>query len=184
MHHLYVYAVIAVVALATMLPPVARASNQYQTADLSQAAVPVSQVIRQAGYSLSDAEAAYLDADQQVQVQYAAPLYEVVRLAGPDAGLPDAATQASIAAELQRLLALDPNAAPQAPASLQRLRELAVQSRAALQRAAASWLDGLQAADPDWRLRGAEEFAAAQQILAQWLQEFVSRYPPPNPTQP
>jgi hypothetical protein len=183
MHRLYI--VIAALALAATVQPVGRASAQYPTVDLSQPPVPVSQVIRQAGYSLSDAEAAYLDAEEQMQAQYAAPLFQVLTLAGPATGLPDAATQASIVAELQQLLALDPNAAPQAPPALQRIRELAFQHRAALQRAAALWLAALQAGDADWRLRGAEEFAAAQESLAGWIQEMVSRYPPPSqPPQP
>ncbi|HLI28788.1 MAG TPA: hypothetical protein VKZ60_17115 [Chloroflexota bacterium] len=139
----------------------------------------MSQVIRQAGYSLTDAEAAYLDAEQQLQFEWVAPLWQVVTLAGTESGLPDASTQAAIRAELEKLLAMDPTAGPAAPPQYQRLRELAVAQRQALQRAARAWLAALQAGDPDWRQRGADDAQAAQRALEEWAAEMVARYPPP-----
>ena len=176
-------ALIVALALVCAIPPAAQAGVHAQLADGAPPTVPLSQVIQQAGYPLSDAEAAYLDAEQQVQVQWATPLFQALTLAGPE-GLPDSSMQAVIVAELQKLVALDPNAGPEAPASLQRLRELIVPHRAAVQRAASLWVEGLQAGDPDWRQRGAEEFTAAGQSMMAWQQEFATRYPPPAQPQP
>ncbi len=171
---------VTVFALAALLAlPAARVSAQ-QAPDPSQGPLPMSQFLQQAGFSLSSAEVDYLDADQQIQLQWVTPLLDMINLAGPDAGIPDADTQAKIVADLQQVLALDPNAAPQAPSSLQRLRELAVEQRQALQRAASAWLSALQAGDADWRTRGADDFVAAQQSLAAWNQEMFTRYPPPE----
>ena len=175
----------ALLVVAILAEPAVPAGAQTPPGDPSQAMVPISQIIRQAGYTLSDAEAAYLDAEQQLQAQYLAPMLQVMALAGgPEAGMPGDATQAGIVAELQKVVALDPSAAPEAPATLQRLRELAVLQRVGLRRVAEQWLEALQGGDPDWRTRGASDFPAAQQSLADWQQELASRYPPPAPAQP
>jgi hypothetical protein len=178
MHRLLV--ALACAALTSLALPVAGANTRAQTPDASQGLVPMSQFLQQAGFSLSAAEAAYLDADQQTQVQWVTPLFEVFSLAGPEGALPDDATQARVVAELQKIVALDPSASPEAPPTLQRLRELAVEQRVALRRAAQSWLSALQAGDAEWRLRGADDFVAAQQSLAAWNQEMFTRYPPPE----
>jgi hypothetical protein len=175
-----IFTAVALTVLASLAGPWASVRAQQATPDPSQGVMPMSQFLQQAGFSLEAAEAAYLDADQNVQFQYVGPLFEVFGLAGPEAGLPDSATQERIVAALQKVTALDPNAAPQAPPSLARLRELAVEQRAALRRAAASWLSALQAGDEDWRQRGAEDFVAAQQSLGAWNQEMFTRYPPPE----
>ena len=177
MHRRLAMSVLVMLSLVNVSIAVAGAQTQADAQTLG----PISQLIRDAGHSLTDAEAAYLDADQQVGGQYVALLFQVVTLAGPDPGVPDAATQANVVAELQRLLALDPAASPQAPPSLQALRELVVEQRAGIRRAAARWLEALQAGDPDWRLRGNDELAAAQQSLVSWQQELASRYPLPTP---
>jgi hypothetical protein len=174
MHRLF-----TVFALAALLAvPATRVSAQEPNP--SQEPLTMSQFLEQAGFSLSPAEVNFLDTDQQVQLQWVTPLLDMIGLAGPDAGLPDTDTQAKIVADLQQVLALDPNAAPQAPSSLQRLRELAVEQRQALQRAANAWLSALQAGDAEWRTRGGDDFAAAQQSLAAWNQEMFTRYPPPE----
>src|SRR5215210_7887028 len=135
----------ALLVVAILAEPAVPAGAQTPPGDPSQAMVPISQIIRQAGYALSDAEAAYLDAEQQLQAQYLAPMLQVMALAGgPEAGMPGDATQAGIVAELQKVVALDPSAAPEAPATLQRLRELAVLQRVGLRRVAEQWLEGLQ----------------------------------------
>ncbi|HZU06818.1 MAG TPA: hypothetical protein VFB73_12675 [Chloroflexota bacterium] len=181
MRRLLILAALLVLAGAALAPGLARA--QGQAPDPSQVPPP-SELIRQAGYSLTDAEARYLDGDNQVQLAWVMPLAQALNLAGPGPGLPDPDTQAGIVAAFQQILALDPAAAPEAPPTLQRLRELAIEQRAALQRAVAAWLAALQAGDPDWRLRGADDFIAAQQSLAAWQQELFSRYPPPATAQP
>jgi hypothetical protein len=184
MHRTYLALVLLVVA--SLAQPAQQVGAQMPPpGDPSQAMVPISQIIRQAGYTLSDAEATYLDAEQQLQAQYLAPMLQVMALAGgPEAGVPSDATQAGIVAELQKVVALDPGAAPEAPTTLQRLRELAVLQRVGLRRVAEQWLEALQGGDPDWRTRGASDFQAAQQSLADWQQELASRYPPPAPAQP
>ena len=125
-------------------------------------------MIRQAGYVLTDAEAAYLDADQAIGQQYSTALLQLVALGGPNAGLPDSAAQPALVAVLQRLLAFDPAASPEAPASLQPLRALAVEQRAATLRAASAWLTALQAGDPTWWQAGANDFGLANQSLQNW----------------
>jgi len=167
---------VALAALLLTAQPIAFA----QQPDPSQFPT-ISEVIRQAGHSLSDAEAAYLDAEQQLQIQWVSPLYQVVALAGPEGGVPDADTQAAIRAELEKILALDPNAGPTPPPQYQRLRELAVGQRQALRRAAQAWLTALQAGDPDWRQRGTADAQVAQQQLEAWAAEMVALYPPPQP---
>jgi len=178
MHRLYV--VLAIFLAVALLPAAPVGAQMPPPGDPSQGMVPISQIIRQAGYTLSDAEAAYLDAEQRVQGQYLTPLFQVVTLAGTE-GIPSDATRANILTELQKVTSLDPNAAPEAPASLQRLRELAIEQRGAIRAVAQQWLNALQAGDPDWRTRGASDFMAAQQSLSDWQQELASRYPPPEP---
>src|SRR5262249_639655 len=146
--------------LGCMWLPAAHAEPQQQV-DLSQSPMPISQIIRQAGYTLTDAEASYLDGEQQLQSQYVLPLTQVMTLAGAGSGVPEGATREVMVGELQRLTAMDPNASPSAPESLQALRELAVRQRAAIRRAASLWLEGLQAGDPEWRARGGDAFAEA-----------------------
>jgi len=171
--------IVGLLAVAGAWLPAAHAEPQQQV-DISQSPVPISQIIRQAGYSLTDAEAAYLDGEQQLQALYVRALAQIVTLAGSESGVPQGATREVIVGELQRLVALDPNAAPSAPDSLQPLRELALRQRAAIRQAASLWLEGLQAGDPDWRARGGDAFAEAQQSLLNWQQELGSRYPPPQ----
>ena len=176
-----IFTAVALAVFASLAGPWAPVRAQQAASDQPQGITPMSQFLQQAGFSLDPAEASYLDADQNVQIQYVGPLFEAFRLAGSEeSGLPDSAAQEQIVAALQKIVALDPNAAPQAPASLARLRELAVEQRAALRRAAVGWLSALQAGDENWRQRGADDFAAARQSLGAWNQEMLMRYPPPE----
>jgi hypothetical protein len=173
-------AAFGLVVLASVFPLAASAQPQGQGGDGAPPVVRLSQLIRDAGYTLTDAEVAYLDADEQVQVQYVIPIVRVVTLLGPaESGLPDASVLPAVEAELQQVAALDPGASPQAPDSLARLRELAVGHRTAVRQAAVAWLAGLQAGDAEWRQRGADAFGTAQQSLGEWQQELIARYPPP-----
>ncbi len=177
--------VVALVAGALGFQPVAWASNQAQAPDSTTVTMPPpSQIIRQAGYSLTDAEAAYLDADQQVGQQFATTLLQVMALAGPNGSQLDAASQGAVIAALQKIIALNPSTTPSAPPSLQHLQELAVQQRQATQRAAADWLAALQAGDPNWWQAGADDFATAAQGLQDWKAELQALYPPPQQQQP
>jgi hypothetical protein len=177
-----IFTAVALAVFASLSGPWAPVRAQQAAPDQQpQGIMPMSQFLQQAGFSLDPAEATYLDEDQAVQIQYVGPLFEMFGLAGSEqSGLPDGETQEKIVAALQTVLALDPNAAPQAPPSLARLRELAVEQRAALRRAAAGWLSALQAGDENWRQGGADDFSAAQQSLGAWNQEMFTRYPPPE----
>jgi hypothetical protein len=175
-----IFTAVALAVFASLAGPWAPVRAQQATSDAPQGVMPMSQFLQQAGFSLDAAEATFLDADQDVQIQFVGPLFEVFSLAGGESGLPDSATQAQIVAALQKVIALDPNAAPQAPPALARLRELAVEQRSALRRAATGWLSALQAGDEEWRQRGADDFVAAQQSLGAWNQEMFTRYPPPE----
>ncbi|HLH26468.1 MAG TPA: hypothetical protein VK066_28440 [Chloroflexota bacterium] len=171
----------ALLAAVFVTQPTAWASGQNQGADnATVTTMSPSQLIRQAGYTLTDAEAAYLDADQPIGQQWSTALMQVVALGGPNAGLPDSTMQPALEAVLQRLIALDPEAAPEAPPSLQPLRSLAVQQREATQRAAKAWLAALQAGDPNWWQAGAADLTLANQALQSWQQEMAARYPPPQ----
>jgi hypothetical protein len=173
--------VVALLAATLVAQPTAWASGQYQGAETATiTTVSPSQLIRQAGYTLTDAEAAYLDADQPIGQQYSTALLQVMALGGPNAGLPDSTLQPAVEAVLQRLAALDPSATPDAPDSLQRVRTLAVEQRQATQRAATAWLAALQAGDPNWWQAGADDLAAANLALQNWQQELAARYPPPQ----
>ena len=131
-----IFTAVALAVFASLAGPWAPARAQQTSSDPAQGIMPMSQFLQQAGFSLDAAEAAYLDADQDVQIQYVGPLFTVFNLAGPEGGLPDSATREQIVAALQKVIALDPTAAPQAPPTLARLRELAVEQRTALRRAA------------------------------------------------
>jgi hypothetical protein len=172
--------IIALFAATLIGLPPAWAGALDQGAEVTITTLSPSQLIRQAGYALTDAEAAYLDADQSIGQEYSTALLQVMALGGPNAGLPDGTMRPAIEAVLQRLSGLDPAATPEAPASLERLRSLAVEQRQATQRAARAWLAALQAGDPGWWQAGAGELAAANQALQNWQQEFAGRYPPPQ----
>src|SRR6266540_3243048 len=79
----------SLLALVCAWVPAVHAEPQGQGVDISQSPVAISQVIRQAGYSLTDAEAAYLDGEQQLQGQYVRPLLQIVTLAGSESGVPE-----------------------------------------------------------------------------------------------
>jgi hypothetical protein len=160
--------------------PTVWAGVQQQGAEVTIVTMSPSQLIRQAGYALTDAEAAYLDADQPIGQQYSTTLLQVMALGGPNAGLPDSALQPAVEAVLTRLSGIDPAAMPEAPASLQGLRALALEQRQAMQRAARAWLAALQAGNPSWWQAGENDLAAANQALQNWQLELAARYPPPQ----
>src|SRR3954447_16041223 len=129
--------VVALLAATLVGPAAVWAGSQNQGGDgATVTTLGPSEMIRQAGYTLTDAEAAYLDADQPIGQQYSTALLQLVALGGPNAGLPDSAAQPALVAVLQPVLALAPAPPPEAPASLQPLRALAVEQRAATRRAA------------------------------------------------
>ena len=139
-----------------------------------------SQLLRTNGYTLSDAEAQYLDADEQFQLTYAQGLWNVHLLSLVDPAQRNDEWRQAIVGELNRLVAADPSAAPQAPASLQRHRELGMAQRSQVREAARQWLAAVQASDPEWLERGGDAYRAALQGLESWQQELLVRFPPPQ----
>jgi hypothetical protein len=136
--------------------------------------------LRAQGYDVTDAEIAYLNADEHVQVVYAEALLNVDALARVAPAEQSAEWRQALLGELTRLVEADPNATPPAPPSLARHRELGVTHRAQLQEAARQWLAGVQVDDPEWLQRGAEAFRAAMESLAGWQAELLARFPPPQ----
>jgi hypothetical protein len=139
-----------------------------------------SQWLRANGFTLADQEAAFFDADEQVQAVYTISLTNVDLLSRADMNQRTDEWRQALIGELQRILATDPNGAPSAPPNLQPLRDLSVSQRTHMQRAARAWLDALQGGDPEWLARGGDEFRAGMQDLSNWQQELLARYPPPQ----
>jgi hypothetical protein len=171
--------VLAILSLTSLLflgSPAARA----QTADAPPAITSLSQLLRAVGYDLSAAETAFFDADEQVQAAFAQSLAYVELLSAVDPAQRNDEWRQELVATLTRIVSLDPTASPQAPAHLERLRELAIAQRTHFWRAARQWLDAVQADDPDWVQRGVDEYRAGLQQMANWHQELLARYPPPQ----
>jgi hypothetical protein len=139
-----------------------------------------SQFLRANGYTVSDPEAQYLDADEQFQLTYAQGLWNVHLLSLVEPEQRNDEWRQTLVTELNRLLAADPSAAPQAPASLQRHRELGMAQRSQVREAARQWLAAVQAGDPEWLERGGDAYRAALQGLENWQQELLVRFPPPQ----
>jgi hypothetical protein len=151
-----------------------------QNADATAQPTSFGQYLRANGLNVSDAELAYLDADERLEQAYLLALTNLQLLAATPAEQQNDQWRQSLTAELNRIVGLEPGGVPQAPASLQRFRELGVEHRQHLQRAAQQWLSGVQASDPQWNTRGADEERAAGESYAAWMQELAARFPPPQ----
>jgi hypothetical protein len=139
-----------------------------------------SQGLRAQGYNLSDAEVAFLDADEQIQAVYVQALIALDLLSQVDADRRNDDWRQAVVTELQRVLALDPAAAPAAPENLQHFRELAIAFRRDVNAAASKWLEALQANDPEWLQRGLADYSSARRRLSDMQQELYTLYPPPQ----
>ena len=134
---------------------------------------PFSVQVRNAGYNLTDAEAAYLDADAQYTDQFVAPIM-TVELHAPYAS--DEFSRQVILNELQRVAALDPTGnSVQPPLTMAELERIAVARRAALRQAAQQWLAALQGNDPNWVMAGSESYGAARQSEVDWYAALRQR---------
>jgi hypothetical protein len=161
------------VLLLAGVAPVAALQESEETVPPATAPMPLSTMLRNAGYTLSDAEARYLDADEQLTDQFVAPILTVELHA---AFASDEFSRQVMMSQLRQVMALDPNSnAVPAPPSLGELERIAVARRAALRRAAEQWLSGLDASDPAWVNRGAEAYGAARQGEADWLTALRQR---------
>jgi hypothetical protein len=154
--------------------------------DASATAQPTSfsQFLRASGLDVSDAEMAYLDADERLEQAYLLALTNLQLLAATPAEQQNDQWRQSLTAELNRIIGMDPAGVPQAPPSLQRFRELGVEHRRHVQQAAQQWLSGVQAGDPQWNVRGADAERAAGESYTAWMQELAARFPPPQQAEP
>ena len=139
-----------------------------------------SQYLRVQGYNVTDAEAQYLDQDEAVQAVYGQALWNVHLLSLVEPAQRNDEWRQALVAELNRLIEADPSVTPQAPASLQRHRELGIAHRSRMRDAARQWLAGVQASDPEWLERGGDAYRAALQAMESWQQELLARFPPPQ----
>jgi hypothetical protein len=164
--------VLAVLLLAAIAPPAASAQDE----PVPPAGPPrtVSERLREQGQIVPDAEAAYLDADEQVQEQFLQALIAVELLSNVAPTLQD--WRAVMAQALRHLASLDPDPGPVPPTALQAVHAEAVRHRERLRAAAEAWLAGVEADDPAWRQRGAADLGAAEQARLLWHRALLERY--------
>ena len=178
--------ILRAVAIAVALAAsVSAASAQQDDGTVPAATAPtaMSAMLRNAGYTVSTDEAAYLDADEQATDQFVRAML-TTELHAPT--INDDYSRQLVISELQRVAALDPGAvAVAAPAPLAELNRLAVARRTAIRDTAQRWLDGLSANDPNWVSRGSDAYGAARQAEVDWYavmrQIFVGRPAAPAP---
>jgi len=126
----------------------------------------MSAMIRNAGYQISDEEAAYLDADEQATDQFVRAML-TTELQAPT--INDDYSRQTVIAELQRVAALDPAAvSTPPPPTLTELNRIAVTRRTAMRDTAQQWLAGLNANDPNWVARGSDAYGAARSAENEW----------------
>jgi hypothetical protein len=155
-----------------------------QSADTAAAPTSFGQFLRASGLTLSDSELAYLDADERLEQAYLLALTNLQLLVATPSEQQTDEWRQSLTSELNRIIAMDPAGVPPAPSSLERFRDLGVEHRRHVQQAARQWLAGVQAADPQWNVRGADEERAAGESYTAWMQELAVRFPPPPTAQP
>jgi hypothetical protein len=133
----------------------------------------ISMLLRNAGYTITEEEARYLDADEQLTDRFVAPILTVEMHAQT---INDEFSRQVVLNQLRQVTSLDPTAnSVAAPASLAELHRIAVARRTALRDAAQQWLAGLEASDPQWVARGVEPYGAARQGEADWLTALRQR---------
>jgi hypothetical protein len=161
------------IGLLAAAPPLAAQQDADEAVPPATAPQPFSVQLRSAGFNITDAEAAYLDADAQFTDQFVAPMM-TVELHAPYAT--DDFSRQVILAELQKVAALDPNGnTTQPPLTMAELQRIAVARRASIRQAAQQWLAALQANDPNWVQAGAESYGAARQGEADWYTALRQR---------
>jgi len=159
-------------------PPPAEAQTAGGTpAPAQPQATTITQYVRDQGHTLTPEETAFFDADEAIQSLYTQALVNIELLARAEPVPQTNEWAQSVARNLEVLMAIDPAAAPPAPPSLQRFRDLAVEQRTHYRTAANQWWQAFQADAPDWRQRGLAEQGAGLQVLYTWQAEFSSRYP-------
>ena len=163
---------LGVLLLAAIATPAASAQDE----PVPPAGPPrtVSERLRDQGQIVPDAEAAYLDADEQVQEQFLQALIFVELLSNVAPTVQD--WRAAMLQALQYFASLDPDPGPAPPIALQAVHAEAVRHRERLRAAAEAWLAGVEADDPAWRQRGAAELGAAEQARLLWHRALLERY--------
>ncbi len=139
--------------------------------------------LRAQGHPVAPAEAAYLDADEQVTEQYVRLLVVVQELAALPPTTPE--WRRAMVLYLEAMANLDPAAAPVPPPDgLLAVHTHAVAYREGLGTAARQWLAAIRAEDPAWLLQGADAYGAAEQARLAWqkaLWEYYVGEPAPGP---
>jgi len=148
-----------------------------QQAESQPQTMTLSQFLQTQGHRLSSEETAFFDADEQIQNTYMQTIVALELLSRADADARTNEWRQSVGNALLVLINTDPAAAPPAPASLQRLCELAVSQRRHYQTAARQWLEAFQGGDAAWIERGDGERQAGLRDLYSWQEELVTRYP-------
>jgi hypothetical protein len=175
-------AILLALMLLGLAAPTGAQQSEEEAVPPATGPVPLSAALRNAGYTLTAEEAAYLDADEGVTEQFLTPLL-TIELHAPY--VQDEYSRQIVLAELRRLAALDPTATPVAPPpTLAELHRLALARRTSLQEAARQWLEGLEANDPAWVARGAEAYGRARQAEADWYALLRQRLSASSPGAP
>ena len=162
---------LALAVLAIAAPATAQQPDE-EVVPLPTAPVPMSAMLRNAGYTLTPEEAAYLDADEQAGEAFMTGIMTVDLLAAYST---DEAAREIILRELRRVASLDPAGPATPPPSLSELHRLGVARRTAVRDAAQRWLEGLEAGDPAWVNRGAQAYGTARQAEADWYAALRQR---------
>jgi hypothetical protein len=151
-------AVLAAALTGALLLGGASAAPAHGQEDVPQAGAPlsVSQRLQAQGHRVAQAEAAYLDADEQVTDEFVRLLaYVQMVMAVPTTA---DGWQDSMVRLLEPMVVLDPERAPvPPPESLATVHAASVGYRSHLSAAALQWLGGVEASDPAWLQRGLEE---------------------------
>jgi hypothetical protein len=143
----------------------------------------ISQRLRAQGHTVDAAEAAYLDADEQVTDEYVRLLGYVQMVISTPASASDWRDDMVSFLEPMALLAPDRTPVPP-PDSLAAVHTAAVGYRTHLGAAALQWLRAVEANDPQWVQAGLEEYGAAERARLAWQKALYERYvgePAPGP---
>lgn len=154
-------------------PPAAAPQGSDEAVPPATAPQPFSASVRSAGFNLTDAEAAYLDADADYTDKFVSPIL-TVELHAPT--YTDEFSRQVILTQLQQVAALDPNGnSVQPPLTMAELQRIAVARRTAIRQAAQQWLTALQANDPNWVQAGADSYGQARQSEVDWYAALRQR---------
>jgi hypothetical protein len=143
----------------------------------------LSQRLTAQGHTVEPAEAAYLDADEQVTEEFVRLLAYVQMMMGIPPNTEG--WRETMVNFLEPMVLLDPERTPVPPPdSLGTVHASSVAYRVHLSAASLEWLHGVEANDPAWMERGLREYGAAEQARLAWHKALYERYtgePAPGP---